>query len=147
MKILEVLTQKRLTGNLGERAAARYLFFKGYRILKRNFVAMNHEIDIIARKGRTTAFVEVKTRNVKSLGSTEPRPASAVTPEKQLKIIKAANYYKTHNNFNTRMRFDIIEVYIESSTGKQKIKDIKHLIGAFDMDTARRADFKKYKNT
>ena len=82
MKILEVLTPKRLIGNLGERAAVRFLRKNGYRIIKRNYTALGYEIDIIARKDNVTTFIEVKTRNVKYLGYKESRPASSVTPPK-----------------------------------------------------------------
>ena len=49
MKILEVLTRSRIIGNVGERAAAVYLKRKGYKIIERNYVAENNEIDIIAK--------------------------------------------------------------------------------------------------
>ena len=136
MKILEVLTPKRIIGNLGERAAARLLRRKGYRILDRNYTALGLEIDIIARKKNVTAFVEVKTRNVKYLGYKEARPASSVTPEKQRKIIKAASYYLSHHPQDTRIRLDVIEVYTENIGRRVKVKEIKHLEGAFDKNTA-----------
>ena len=136
MKILEILTPKRIIGNLGEREAARLLRRKGYKILKRNYTALGAEIDIIARKDNLTAFVEVKTRNVKYLGYKEARPASSVTPEKQRKIIKAASYYQTHNPSDTRLRLDVIEVYTEGVGRHVKVKEIKHLEGAFDKNSA-----------
>ena len=136
MKILEILTPKRLIGNMGERAAARFLFRKGYRILKRNYIASGAEIDIIARKGDVTAFIEVKTRNIKHLSYKEARPASSVNGEKQRRIIKAASYYASHNPSDTRLRLDVIEVYTEDSGLGLKIKEIKHIEGAFDKSTA-----------
>ncbi len=136
MKILNILTPKRLTGNLGERAAARLLRRKGYRILERGYVALGSEIDIIARKKGVTAFVEVKTRNIKSIGLKEPRPASSVDGEKQRKIIKVAGYYKASHPSDTRYRFDVIEVYVEGEGKGQRVKELKHLEGCFDKNTA-----------
>ncbi len=137
MRILNILTDKRKTGNLGERAAAKYLRKEGYKILARNYVANNAEIDIIAKGRDTTVFVEVKTRNIKSLGTLQARPASSVTPEKQRRIIKAASYYKAHNQPSTRFRFDVVEVYLEDDArAVVKIKEIKHLESAFDLNTA-----------
>lgn len=49
-------------GRRGERIAALYLQLKGYRILARRYRTPVGEIDLIARKGSTLAFVEVKTR-------------------------------------------------------------------------------------
>lgn len=136
MNILKILTPKREIGNLGEKEAAKLLRRKGYRILKQNYTALGAEIDIIARKKDLTLFVEVKTRNVKFLGYKEARPASSVTPEKQRKIIKAASYYNSHNPSDTRLRFDVIEVYTEDGQSGPKIKEIKHLEGAFDKNSA-----------
>ena len=136
MNILKVLTPNRKIGNLGENEAARLLRRKGYKILKRNYTALGAEIDIIAGRKDVTVFVEVKTRNVKYLGYKEARPASSVTPEKQRKIIKAASYYNSHNRPDTRLRFDVIEVYTEEGEREPKIKEIKHLEGAFDLNSA-----------
>jgi len=49
-------------GRLGEWAALALLLCKRYRVLARNFSAPGGEIDIVARKGDTIAFVEVKAR-------------------------------------------------------------------------------------
>ena len=136
MNILKILTPQRRIGNLGERAATKLLCRKGYKILKNNYTALGSEIDIIARKGNVTAFIEVKTRNVKNLGMAEARPGSSVTPEKQRKIIKTAGYYTAHHPSDTRLRLDVIEVYLEGEGKQVKVKDIKHIEGAFDKNTA-----------
>ena len=141
MNILKVLTSKRVTGNFGEKAAAKMLKRHGYRILERNYVAENAEIDIIAKKKDTLAFVEVKTRNIKSVGRVEARPASSVTPEKQRKIIKAATRYIGYNTSDLRKRFDFIEVYVDSSSGKSKVKEIRHLENTFDINSAYRRNY------
>ena len=136
MKILEIFTKNRIIGNLGEREAVRHLRRSGYQILEKNYVALGYEIDVIARKKNVTAFVEVKARNVKHLGHFEARPASAVTPEKQRKLISVANYYSKVKKLDTRMRFDIIEVYLEDKNKGIKVKETKHLENAFDWNTA-----------
>ena len=47
MKILDILTPNRKKGNIGERAAVRFLRKNGYKILERNYVALGSEIDEI----------------------------------------------------------------------------------------------------
>ena len=136
MRILEILTPKRIIGNLGERAAVKYLRKNGYKILKKNYTALGYEIDIIARRESITAFVEVKARDIKHLGHKEARPGSSVTPEKQRKIIKAAGYYSAHHPSDTRLRLDVIEVYLEDHGRGKRVKEIKHIEGAFSKDTA-----------
>jgi putative endonuclease len=65
------------------------LRLKGFRIIARNFRAPVGEIDIIARKGRLLAFVEVKARQ-----STIHSPAEDVLTARQRKrIIRAAEAF------------------------------------------------------
>lgn len=137
MKILELLTPRRLTGNFGERAAAKYLRRHGYRILERNYVAPHAEIDLIAERRGTIVFAEVKTRREGHAHPAEPRPASAVTPQKQRKLIGAAQSYIRHAKKEGRLRFDVIEVML-ADTEKPRLKQITHLPAAFTYDTAYR---------
>ena len=134
MKILEILTPKRLIGNIGERAAARRLRQDGYKILEKNYTALDAEIDIIAMKDGTVAFVEVKTRTLGHEDAREPRPASAVNPEKQRRIIKCSKAFMSANyKIKAKMRFDIIEVFLDEN---KRVAEIKHLISAFNYNTA-----------
>ncbi|GAA4769300.1 YraN family protein [Novosphingobium ginsenosidimutans] len=50
-------------GRRGEALAALYLRFKGWRILAQRLKTPRGEIDLIARRGRTVIFVEVKWRS------------------------------------------------------------------------------------
>ncbi len=133
MKILELLTPKRITGNLGERLAARHLKRSGYKIKAKNYVAKENEIDIIAENKTTLAFVEVKTRTVGHENPKELRPSSAVTQEKQRKIIAAARYYLARSKTDKRISLDVIEVYL-SADGKEN--KIIHIENAFNLNTA-----------
>lgn len=49
-------------GHRGETLACWYLRFKGWRILARRCRVHGGEVDVVARRGRTIAFVEVKWR-------------------------------------------------------------------------------------
>jgi putative endonuclease len=139
MNILKVLTPRRRLGNLGEAYASKFLRKKGYRILARNYVGKHGEIDIVAKKKNILAFVEVKTRSLESKCGLEARPASAVNPDKQRKLIHVANEYarRTHKKDGVLMRMDIIEIYTEKNeNGKPGIKDAIHIENAFDMNSA-----------
>ena len=131
MNMLRVLTASRKKGNIGERFAARILRKSGYKILKRNFVAAGHEIDIIAKKRDTVCFVEVKTRSEKE-NPAEPRPASSVGKKKQLSIISAAKIYAAFNTGKYKyLRFDIIEVYLKDGVPNRA----EHLVDAYRLDS------------
>lgn len=70
-----------------ERAAAIWLALKGYRIIERRCRTPVGEIDLIARRWRRLAFVEVKYRG------TLDAAAWAVTPRQQSRIARAAEYW------------------------------------------------------
>ncbi len=50
-------------GRRGEALAALYLRLKGWRILAQRLKTPRGEIDLVARRGRTVIFVEVKWRS------------------------------------------------------------------------------------
>ncbi len=97
----------RKKGNIGESIAAAYLRLHLYRIVERNFTAQTGEIDIIAKKGGYTVFVEVKYRKDISKGY----PREAVTEFKKHQIRNTATaYLMKHNLMDTKVRFDVIEI-------------------------------------
>lgn len=101
------LTKKQRLGRYGERRAVKYLKRGGYKILERNYSCPFGEADIIARKGDTVAFVEVKTRENDSFGA----PREAVNFAKQKRYISIAEYYFLRCSLtNTVVRFDVIEI-------------------------------------
>lgn len=136
MKILELETEKSRLGRYGERIAARYLRRHGYKILEKNFVANNHEIDIIAESCDTVAFIEVKTRTLSKQSPNEPRPASAVNAKKQRAIISAAKSYIGFNRTGKKKRLDIVEVLVNDNKWRYSLAEIKHLQNAFNINTA-----------
>jgi putative endonuclease len=124
---------KAQVGKCGEQAAARYLRRKGYDIIERNLHISHEEIDIVAINKQYIAFVEVKTRTVGHENGNEPRPASAVTPEKQRKIISASQHYIARHKTEKRISMDVIEVYLNEDKTKNKII---HIENAFNLNTA-----------
>ncbi|MEO5587403.1 MAG: YraN family protein, partial [Novosphingobium sp.] len=60
------MTGKRLVaerrGRRGETLAAWYLRLKGWRIVAQRLKTPRGEVDLVARRGRTVAFIEVKWR-------------------------------------------------------------------------------------
>ena len=113
-----------LTGEYGERAAALYLLFRGYRILERNYLCPPGEIDIVARKKGTIVFVEVRTRQEGALVD----PIQSINNIKLAHIMDAAGYYLTaRGKTGAYCRFDIISV---SARGLFKDR-IRHYKDAF----------------
>jgi putative endonuclease len=74
----------RAFGINAETAAALWLRLKLYRILARGYRIREGEIDIVAARGDTIAFVEVKAR------PTLDQAAFSITSEKRRRISRAA---------------------------------------------------------
>lgn len=102
-------------GKYGEDFACRYLQNMGYKILTRNFRCHCYgEIDIIVEKSGCISFIEVKTRVSTRFG----RPIEAVTPAKQRKIHRCAEYYLQCRGLLEQppvLSFDVVEIIIEST--------------------------------
>lgn len=111
-------------GKWGENLACQYLEKNNYKIIERNFLCRQGEIDIIAKdiNKNELIFIEVKTRSNFKYGN----PADAVNKEKQKHIVEAMKYYLYKNYINNiPIRIDVIEVCIVQ---KCKINHIKQIL-------------------
>jgi putative endonuclease len=108
-------------GKAGEEVAVQYLCQQGYQILERNYRCRLGEIDLIARDGRTLAFIEVKTRRSQRFGPA----AAAVTLEKQRHLIKASQVYLIQKReAHALCRFDVVTIEMDAQTPRiELIKD------------------------
>ncbi len=98
----------RQTGNAGEDMACAYIENLGMRVLQRNWHFGHEEIDIIARDGEATVFIEVKYRLDLSRGL----PQEAVNRRKQASIVRTALAYMQKNGLmDSRVRFDVCAIY------------------------------------
>jgi putative endonuclease len=112
-------------GRRGERAAARYLKRRGYKILARGDRLAPGELDLVALDRDTVVFVEVKTRR----SADDGHPAEAVTPAKQRQLTRlAVTFLKRHGLLEHRARFDVIAV----TWPEGRRPKIEHFPNAFD---------------
>ncbi|MFV0470183.1 MAG: YraN family protein [Dysgonomonas sp.] len=109
-------------GKRGEDAACGFLKKEGYSIVRRNWIYLKYEIDIIAQKDEYIIFVEVKTRRTNRWGN----PEQAVSDSKIRRIVEAADFYLQENNICLEARFDII-----GAIWNGKDFDIDHIDDAF----------------
>jgi putative endonuclease len=108
------------TGVSAESRAAAVLIAKGYRILARRFRTPHGEVDIVARRRKLVAFVEVKAR------ASLDDAAYAVTPRQQARIIAAAQLWlMAHPEYDGYdLRFDAMLIAPRRFP--------RHLLAAFD---------------
>jgi putative endonuclease len=97
-------------GARGEQLAIDYLRSRGLRVLCRNWRCRFGEIDVVARDGKTTAFIEVKTRSGLNYGL----PIEAVTEAKRKRIRQLAMMWLRHFGGPwAPIRFDVVSVLLE----------------------------------
>lgn len=76
-------------GAAAEQRVRRHYLLRGYRILAANVRAGGYELDIVARRGATLVFCEVKARSGPSFGD----PLEAVGTEKARRVRHAAEAF------------------------------------------------------
>jgi putative endonuclease len=92
--------------NDAERHAAWWYRLRGYRILGTNVWISGYEIDVIARRGQSLIFCEVKSKSGTRFGD----PLEMLTPEKIRRIRRAADAWLAVSREHARCRvtFDVV---------------------------------------
>jgi putative endonuclease len=104
-------------GILGETTACAELRRRGYAVLERRYRTRYGEIDIVARDGEVTVFVEVKTRVGRDFGG----GAEAVTAAKQRRLSRMAIDFLARRRWHDRpCRFDVVAVDV--SNGEPRVE-------------------------
>ncbi len=103
-----VTVERQQFGKSGEDRAVEELERRGYAILARRYRTKHGEIDIVARDGDTTVFVEVKARATAEFGTA----AEAVTRRKQLQLASMARDYlaRSESHRHVPCRFDVVAI-------------------------------------
>ena len=110
-------------GELGERIAERWLRRSGWRIIQRRFRTGHRDIDLVAERDGTVAFVEVKARK----GSRFGQPVEAVNWRKQKELTRSARVWiDRHGRPFEAYRFDVIGVLVAD----ERVR-VRHVENAF----------------
>jgi putative endonuclease len=94
-------------GRRGERRAVWFYRLRGYAIVGRNVRFRGGEIDLIVRRGRTLAFVEVKARQTLTAGE----GYEAVDRAKQLQLVRLTDEYLARHPHRGEIRYDVLSLY------------------------------------
>jgi len=120
-------------GKIGEEIAAEFLREKGYKILDRNYKfqipgdLQRGEIDIVAKKGDTICFVEVKTLKNSKI---EVFPEDKINFSKKKKLIATAESWLIKNKIPLDSKWQIDVISVEIKNGKIKISHFENAISA-----------------
>jgi len=109
-------------GKWGEDTAVEYLAERGYEIVARNARTPYGEIDIVARQGDVTIFVEVKTRTSNKMGL----PEESITARKREHMLAASDHYAAEHEID-HWQIDVIAIEGKPGT-KPKITYFENAI-------------------
>ena len=116
--------ERQLLGLRGERIAIAFLTSCGWSVEAHRFKLGRHDLDLIVRKGRTVAFVEVKTRRSATCGSA----VEAVSRRKQRQIGRVASVWVLRQGRDgDEYRFDVVA--IQETPGGEPV--VEHVADAW----------------
>jgi putative endonuclease len=96
-------------GRWGEDLAARHLLAKGYEVVARNWRCEAGELDLVIRDGDCLAFVEVRTRRGRAMGT----PEESITAAKQARLSALGEAYVQAHDWPGHWRIDVVAVEVD----------------------------------
>jgi len=107
-------------GRIGEGIACQFLVRRGYQVLERNYRRKWGEIDIIAEKGGTVRFVEVKAVTIRGTGDfsreMDRQPEELVHRTKLRKVARTAALYMEEKRDVREYQVDVVGVIMNERT-------------------------------
>ena len=117
-------TEKRKLGDIGENVACMFLMKHGFEILDRNYLRKWGELDIVAKKGSTIHFVEVKSVS----SETSIRAEENMHPHKLKRLHRAIQTYLMENKLDLDCQLDLVVVKIDEKTRTAKAELLENII-------------------
>ncbi len=121
-----MITQRSAFGALAEDMAAEYLTSHNYKILEQNYRKPWGELDIIAQKGTSVIFVEVKANRQESAGF---EPELRAGHEKMKKVVRTARTWLSSRKYpeDQEWQVDVISVTFNKERKTAKIRHYKNI--------------------
>jgi len=117
--------RRRRFGDFGERVAASHLEAKGYAILERNWSTKEGEVDIIASRGPNLVFVEVRSRQGRTMGA----PEESINGRKASHMRAAAlAYSQQHPDAPQNQRIDVVVIELDAKGRVMRVEQIENAI-------------------
>ena len=127
--------ERHLVGSQGESLACTYLESKGFNIIERNYRKKCGEIDIVAHKGKTTYFVEVKTISCTNIDMASKntdgyRPEENIHPRKLDRLARAIQIYLAERRFQQEAlwQLDALIVFLDKKGRRARVRPIVNIV-------------------
>lgn len=126
------MLHKRAKGNIGEDIACKFLESRGFVITDRNYLKKWGELDIVARKGKSVHFFEVKSvmRDFSTMSFNPYQPEDNVH---NLKIRRLKRIIQTYlaekgRGRDNEFHFNVLCVFMNEKTRRARVKWIEDVI-------------------
>ena len=126
-------SEKRKFGDIGEKVAEKWLKSKGFTIVERNWWKPWGEIDIIAKKGNQTFFIEVKTVSStnlinSSIRNISIRPEENIHPHKLKKLLRTIETYVIEKKVEGGWSVSACLVYLDLLAKKSRVEFLENIV-------------------
>lgn len=131
---MDVSTKSRKeVGAIGEKAAAEYLRRHGFTIRDRNVARKTGELDIIAEKGDTLYFVEVKTLLTEEFPNENKLtddydPSLNLHEMKIRKVARTGEWYVLEQNWEGDWQIDGVLVWLRRRDGRCLVRYLPQIV-------------------
>jgi Holliday junction resolvase-like predicted endonuclease len=102
------------------------------RVLERNVMKKTVEIDLVARKGDTLHFVEVKTIKCREFPTSGPRdeydPSINIHEAKVRKVARTGEWYVMENDWEGDWQVDAALVWLRMRDGKARVRYLPQIV-------------------
>jgi len=120
-------------GRYGEKVAAVYLKRKGFRIVATNVARSTGEIDVIAQKGNTLHFVEVKSLRVRELPKVGVSrdtydPSANLHEAKIRRVARTSEWYVANIGWEGEWQVDGLLVWLRSRDGAAHVSYLPQIV-------------------
>ena len=120
-------------GAIGEKVAAEYLTRYGFAIVDRNVLRKTGELDLVAKKGESLHFVEVKTNLVEEFPKEESRedeydPSLNLHEAKIRKVARTGEWYVMEKNWDGDWQVDGCLVWLRRRDGMAKVSYLPQIV-------------------
>ena len=128
------MARHNVVGEIGEDIAVEYLKGKGYVLVTRNYRKKWGEIDIVAKRGNQTHFVEVKTISRENRGSVSQiqeggvyKPEDNMHPKKLERLHRAIQSYIGEHTDITNWQLDLVTVVLYQKDKKAECRLLENV--------------------
>jgi putative endonuclease len=131
-ELIKSMAEHNEIGKIGEKVVQTFLVKHGFAVLELNYRTRYGEIDIIAKKGSSLRFIEVKSVKVRSLSDISylsVTPEDNLTRAKWSKLVISVETYLKHKNIShkTPWQIDLACVYINTEIREGRVKLLENI--------------------